>query len=130
MLITCMLMFVISTIFVSCYTYETVTKYRYECVEDDFNRAYKGCSRTQIINQFGVPDRVVPIEGQAVVLVYESYSVRKPVDPLGLGIGSYKYERDWYTEFYMSNDGLCYLVKTNRIRAIPYQETIKKNFFE
>lgn len=114
----------------SCTTYQTVTDYRYESAQGDYNNKYRGYTRAQIINDMGAPDRIVPVEGQSVILVYEKYKVRRPVDPLGLGIGSYSYERDWYIEFYIGNDSKCYNVKTNKLKAIPYQKTIKKSPWE
>lgn len=114
----------------SCTTYQTVTDYRYESAQNDYNNKYRGYTRTQIINDMGAPNRIVPVEGQSVILVYEEYKVRRPVDPLGLGIGSYSYERDWYIEFYIGSDSKCYNVKTNKLKAIPYQKTIKKSPWE
>jgi len=63
-----------TTSLVSCYTYETVTKYRYESAQDDYNRRYRGYTRSQIINELGAPDRVVPIDGSSVILIYEKYT--------------------------------------------------------
>ena len=67
-----------TTSLVSCYTYETVTKYRYESAQDDYNRRYRGYTRSQIINELGAPDRVVPVDGSSVILVYEKYTSRMP----------------------------------------------------
>lgn len=114
----------------SCYWYETVTDYEYESAESYYNSKYKGYTKTQIVNDYGAPDRVVPIEGQSVILVYETYAVRKPFDPWGLGIGSSTVERTSYVEFYIGNDSKCYKVKTNKLKAIPYQKTIKKSIFD
>lgn len=75
-----------TTSLVSCYTYETVTKYRYESAQDDYNRRYRGYTRSQIINELGAPDRVVPVDSSSVILIYEKYtsSISRPIDPLGL----------------------------------------------
>ena len=118
---------------VSCYTYETVTKYRYESAQDDYNRRYRGYTRSQIINELGAPDRVVPIDGSSVILIYEKYtsSISRPIDPLGLGIGSYTETRNRiFEEYYIDSSSKCYNVRTNKIKEIPYQETIKKSIFD
>lgn len=122
-----------TTSLVSCYTYETVTKYRYESAQDDYNRRYRGYTRSQIINELGAPDRVVPIDGSSVILVYEKYtsSISRPIDPLGLGIGSYTETTSRiFEEFYIDSNSKCYNVRTNKIKEIPYQETIKKSIFD
>ena len=121
-----------TTSLVSCYTYETVTKYRYESAQDDYNRRYRGYTRSQIINELGAPDRVVPVDGSSVILVYEKYTSRisRPIDPLGLGIGSYTETTNRiFEEFYMDSNSRCYNVRTNKIKEIPYQETIRKSIF-
>ena len=121
-----------TTSLVSCYTYETVTKYRYESAQDDYNRRYRGYTRSQIINELGAPDRVVPVDGSSVILVYEKYTSRisRPIDPLGLGIGSYTETTNRiFEEFYMDSNSRCYNVRTNKIKGIPYQETIRKSIF-
>lgn len=122
-----------TTSLVSCYTYETVTKYRYESAQDDYNRRYRGYTRSQIINELGAPDRVVPVDGSSVILVYEKYtsSISRPIDPLGLGIGSYTETRNRiFEEYYIDSNSKCYNVRTNKIKEIPYQETIKKSSFD
>ncbi len=122
-----------TTSLVSCYTYETVTKYRYESAQDDYNRRYRGYTRSQIINELGAPDRVVPVDGSSVILVYEKYTSRisRPIDPLGLGIGSYTETTNRiFEEFYMDSNSRCYNVRTNKIKEIPYQETIRKSIFD
>lgn len=122
-----------TTSLVSCYTYETVTKYRYESAQDDYNRRYRGYTRSQIINELGAPDRVVPVDGSSVILVYEKYtsSISRPIDPLGLGIGSYTETRNRiFEEYYIDSNSKCYNVRTNKIKEIPYQETIKKSIFD
>lgn len=122
-----------TTSLVSCYTYETVTKYRYESAQDDYNRRYRGYTRSQIINELGAPDRVVPIDGSSIILVYEKYtsSISRPIDPLGLGIGSYTETTSRiFEEFYIDSNSKCYNVRTNKIKEIPYQETIKKSIFD
>ena len=121
-----------TTSLVSCYTYETVTKYRYESAQDDYNRRYRGYTRSQIINELGAPDRVVPVDGSSVILVYEKYTSRisRPIDPLGLGIGSYTETTNRiFEEFYMDSNSRCYNVRTNKIKEVPYQETIRKSIF-
>ena len=118
---------------VSCYTYETVTDYKYESAEDDYNKTFRGVTRTQIIDALGAPTRIVPIEGASVILVYEKYltSIDQPFDPLGLGIGSSEVRQTRiYEEYYIGNDSKCYNVKTNKINIIPYEKTIKKSFWE
>lgn len=132
-LITSMATFAVSTSLVSCYTYETVTKYRYESAQDDYNRVYRGYTKSQIINEFGAPDRIVPIEGSSVILVYENYtsSIQPPIDPWGLGIGSYTETRNRiFEEFYIDSNSRCYNVRTNKIKEIPYQETYRKSIFD
>lgn len=122
-----------ATLLQSCYTYETVTKYRYESAQGDYVRKYKGYTRTQIINEFGAPDRIVPIDGSSVILVYEKYhsSISQPFDPWGLGIGSYTETKSRiFTEFYLDDNSRCYNVKTNKVKEIPYQETIKKSIWD
>jgi len=122
-----------ATSLVSCYTYETVTKYRYESAQDDYNRRYRGYTRSQIINELGAPDRVVPVDGSSVILVYEKYtsSISRPIDPLGLGIGSYTETRNRiFEEYYIDSNSKCYNVRTNKIKETPYQETIKKSIFD
>lgn len=125
-------LFAIATFLVSCYTTETVTKYRYESVQDDYNYKYRGYTKSQIINEFGAPNRIVPIDGASVILVYEKYtsSISRPFDPWGLGIGSYtETQNRVFAEFYMDNNSKCYNVRTNMIKEVPYQETIKKSIF-
>jgi|GEM_PF-5362829 len=122
-----------TTSLVSCYTYETVTNYRYESAQDDYNRIYRGYTKSQIISEYGAPDRIVPIDGSSVILVYEKYisSISRPVDPLGLGIGSYTETKTRiFEEFYIDSNSKCYNVRTNKVKEIPYQETIKKNIFD
>lgn len=121
-----------TTSLVSCYTYETVTKYRYESAQDDYNRRYRGYTRSQIINELGAPDRVVTIDGNSVILVYEKYtsSISRPFDPLGLGVGSYtKTTNRIYAEFYINSNYKCYNVRTNKVKEIPYRETIRRSIF-
>ena len=118
---------------VSCYTYETVTKYRYESAQDDYNRIYRGYTKSQIINSFGAPNRIVPIDGSSVILVYETYisSIRQPFDPWGLGIGSYtETTTRIFEEFYIDSNSKCYNVRTNKIKEVPYQETIRRSIFD
>ena len=132
-LITCLTMLAMSISLVSCYTYETVTKYRYESAQDDYNRKYRGYTKSQIINDFGAPNRIVPIEGSSVILVYEKYitDISQPFDPRGLGIGSYRETKNRiFEEFYIDSNSKCYNVKTNKVNEIPYQETYKKSIFD
>ena len=123
----------LTTSLVSCYTYETVTKYSYESAQDDYNRRYRGYTRSQIINELGAPDRVVSIDGSSVILIYEKYTswISRPIDPLGLGIGSYTETTNRiFEEFYIDSNYKCYNVRTNKVKEIPYQETIKKSIFD
>ena len=123
-----------TTPLVSCYTYETVTKYRYESAQDDYNRKYKGYTKSQIISELGAPDRVVPIDNSSSLLVYEKYttSIKRPFDPWGLGIGSYTETTDRiFVEFFIDNkSSKCYNVRTNKIKEIPYLDTIKRSIFD
>ena len=117
----------------SCYTYETVTDYRYESAESDYNNKFRGYTRTQIINELGAPSRIVPIDGQSVILVYETYStsIDEPFDPLGLGIGSSEVRTTRiFEEYYIDNNSRCYNVKTNKIKIIPYEKTIKRSIWD
>lgn len=132
MLLACLMMLVASMSLVSCYTYQ-VTKYRYESAQEDLNQAYRGASKTQIINNLGAPDRTVPIDGYSVILIYETYTtnIKQPFDPWGLGIGSYTATTDrTFVEFYLDGNAKCYNVKTNIVNRVPYQETYKRSVFE
>lgn len=115
----------------SCYYYETVTDYDVVPLQNEYNTKFNGCTRSQIINSCGAPNRIVPIDGQSVILVYENYSVsvNEPIDPLGLGIGSTTVDRTRiYAEFYIGNDGRCYNVKTNRSKIVPYTRKEKRYY--
>ena len=116
-----------TTIFESCYTYETVTKYEYVSRESEYNQKYLGKTKTQIINVFGAPDRIVQIEGNSVIVIYETISETRYDHFLG-GASYYTYRS--YIEFYLDNNSKCYMVKTNHGKSVPYQETIKKSIFE
>lgn len=77
-----------------------------------------GYTTTDILNQMGDPDRIDPDGKGGSVLVYEStpdysspdYDILDPDASAGIRR---------YAKFYLDNEGVCYLVDTNRSLPSP-----------
>ena len=89
----------------SCYT----TVYDYVSLQSEYSRLYVGCTKAQIIADFGVPDRTENIDSNIKVLIYDDYNT------LAMGMDGFGVARNFRTfaEFYMDINGKCYSVKTN-----------------
>lgn len=123
----CMLL-IIGVAMTSCYTTKLVS------VQDDYNNAYVGATRSSIKSTFGLPDRVVHDEDLGEILIYEKYytettGVRSTsanaYDAGYLGVGARATTADNSTtttkrsfmEFYFEpGSDRCYMVKTNRLK--------------
>ena len=103
---------VFSFLLSSCYT----TEYSYVSLEDTYDSYYRNWTKIQIINKFGAPDRIVPIDSPSEILVYETYkAMATNIDGLVFSQG-----RRNYIEFYLDKSSRCYQVKTNAKKEVEY----------
>ena len=110
----CIIVVLSASLLTSCYT----TQYSYESLEPQYNSYYNNWTKAQIVNQCGAPDRIVPIEGKAEILVYEDYYTRA----MSLDVFDFAKTTRNYTEFYLNKDLKCYQVKTNATQKHEYRE--------
>lgn len=104
----------------SCYT----TRWYSYSLESQYNTTYRGDSKEQIVNSFGIPSRISSIGDGVEILVYENfnsmtigngnataYGYGNSVNAYGNNY-SYTFNGRNFVEFYIK-DGKCYQVRTN-----------------
>ena len=121
-----MLRFRIFPLFVLCLALSSCGSIRQALVsmEEEYNRTWSGKSHSEIVQTFGAPDRVMSDGKDGSILVYErtelfssSYVYPLVPGPVGPSVSTEKY----YTHFFLTGEGRCYLVKTNQV--MPGGET-------
>ena len=94
----------------SCSSYNNLSS-SYKTGTEYYNETYRGCSHADIVKVFGAPDRETSDGADGYILVYETFHNSSYVDRFGY-IENNTYKR--YIQFFMSADGICYNVRTNR----------------
>ncbi len=105
----------------SCYT----TNYYSYSLQDQYNSAYRGCSKAQIINRIGAPSRTTSNGNGGEILIYENfrsttigtanasaYAYGNSANAYGNSY-SYTFNGRNFAEFYIDNNDRCYQVRTN-----------------
>lgn len=100
---------IVSITFISCYDYKYVTY----SLEDEINNEWRNATKQHIIDVQGAPDRIVPIDADKCILVYEEYRT-SAIAVSGYGFSK---QRRVYAEFYIGVDSRCYQVKSNYIKV-------------
>lgn len=93
----------------SCYEYQYATY----SLENEINNKWRNATKQQIIDVWGAPNRIVPIDGNSCVVIYEEYRTS------AMAISGYGFsnQRRVYAEFYIGKDSRCYQVKSNYMRV-------------
>ena len=108
----------------SCYVTKTYTY----SLQDEYNKEWRGSTRKEIIDNCGVPSRIVNAGGGNTILVYEDFRTSAfSVNIGGYDIGRVNNNRI-YAEFYLGSNDKCYQVKTNHRGS--YNKKEKVGFFE
>lgn len=91
----------------------------YVSIEEDLNNEWVGKSHSDIVRAFGAPNRETSDGNVGIILVYEDrQTVYKTKEDTHFGHFDPDYtttvsENCSYKHFFIGNDGLCYLVKSN-----------------
>ena len=89
-----------------------------------YNSTYRGQAHSQIVMDFGAPNREVSDGGDGIILVYEDVSTSSYVHSTGYVDHDVNVS---YIQFFLDRQGICYNVRTNRLS--PAQEqSLRKGF--
>lgn len=96
------------------------TARRYEklpTVEEELTQRWAGKEYSDIVQEYGAPDRIVPDGKDGSIIVYENVStVLKTEKSLSFDDYTTKIsEEKQFMHFFLNPEGFCYLVKTNRL---------------
>lgn len=95
---------------------------KYVSVEDDMNNEWVGRRHSEIVREFGAPDRETSDGKNGTILVYESITRSYRTDEdTHFGYFDPDYtttisENRSYIHFFIEGNGVCYLVKTNHVK--------------
>ena len=90
-------------------------------VEQEYNEVWKDRTYTEIVMEFGAPDRVESDGNGGNILIYEKVSTTATTD-VDTHFGNF--DPDYttkvqthksYVHFYVGPDHMCYLVKSNKV---------------
>lgn len=103
---------------------------QYISLQNKYNQEWKGSSKKEIILEFGIPDRILDLDDDESVLVYENNVNQTNVNG-EIGRRDFeaesitKTERQQYKEFYLDNNKICYSVRTNEVQEIRQSEPVR-----
>ena len=105
---------------------------QYIPLQDEYNNEWKGASKKEIILKWGIPDKVLDLEDNESVLVYENTILNQSINGK-VGESSFEVEsvtsgtksNRQYKEFYLDNNKNCYAVRTNEVREIRQSEPVR-----
>lgn len=87
-----------------------------------YNTTYRGQTHSQIVREFGAPDREVSDGADGYILVYERVSTSSRVDSMGYIDNDVNVS---YVQFFIDGSGICYNVKTNRLAPSQEKSLVK-----
>ena len=87
-----------------------------------YNTTYRGQTHSQIVREFGAPDREVSDGADGYILVYEKVSTTSRVDSMGYVDHDVNVS---YVQFFFDGSGICYNVKTNRLSPTQEKSLVK-----
>lgn len=123
---------ILSFVFSSCGTISALLgSPDYADMEREFNMAYVGKTHANIVTTYGAPDRVESDGQGGQILVYEKITTKTSTDvDTHFGMFDPDYETTIstdksYKHFFMDQDGICYMVKTNQ--SLPGGENDRKD---
>lgn len=96
---------------------------RFVSAEEELNEQWVGASHHDIVREFGAPDRETTDGDGGVILIYEEISRSYDTDEdthFGLFDTDYTTtvrENKHFMHFFIGRDGVCYLVKSNYVKA-------------
>lgn len=98
---------------------------KYIPMEEEYNREWKNRSYSEIVMEYGAPDRVEYDGKDGSILVYEKFTTVETTDVdthFGMFDPDYKTKistEKEYVHFFLGRDDICYLVKSNQTYADP-----------
>ena len=101
-------------------------------VEQEYNEVWKGKSYTDIVMEFGAPDRVESDGSGGQILIYEKVSTTTTTDVdthFGMFDPDYTTKvqtNKFYTHFFVGPDNICYHIKSNRTIFDPQSKAKAK----
>ncbi len=102
----------------------TTTKYYSYSLANEYNKAWVGKTKKQIIDNGGAPSRIVNTGEGNQIVIYEDVTVNSFSTNIGgFDIGRTDRNRS-YVEFYINKNGQCYQVKTNHIGTYSRKEKV------
>ena len=111
-------------LFTGCSSYKSLLDGSNTSGTEYYNSTYRGQTHSQIVMNFGAPDREVSDGGDGIILVYEDVSTSSYVSSTGYVDHDVNVS---YIQFFIDNQGVCYNVRTNRLS--PEQEqSIRRGF--
>lgn len=98
---------------------------KYIPMEEEYNKEWKNRSYSEIVMEYGAPDRVEYDGKDGSILVYEKITTIETTDVnthFGMFDPDYKTmistDKE-YVHFFLGRDDICYLVKSNQTYADP-----------
>ena len=111
-------------LFTGCSSYKSLLDGSNPSGTEYYNSTYRGQTHSQIVMDFGAPNREVSDGGDGIILVYEDVSTSSYVYSTGYVDHDVNVS---YIQFFLDGQGVCYNVKTNRLS--PAQEqSIRRGF--
>ena len=99
--------------------------FKHYSVEQAYSEVWKGKSYTEIVVNFGAPDRVESDGNGGQILVYEKFSTKTTTEVdthFGYFDPDYttKVQRErLFTHFFIGSDNVCYHIRSNEVRMDP-----------
>lgn len=109
-------------LFTGCSTYKAILDGSNTSGTEYYNSTYRGQTHSQIVREFGAPDREVSDGADGYILVYETVSTSSRVDSMGYVDHDVNVS---YLQFFIDGSGTCYNVRTNRLAPSQEQSLIK-----
>ena len=106
----------------SCSAYRSLFDSNTTTGTEYYNTTYRGQTHSQIVREFGAPDREVSDGADGYILVYETVSTSSRVDSMGYVDHDVNVS---YLQFFIDGSGTCYNVRTNRLAPSQEQSLIK-----
>lgn len=101
-------------------------------VEQEYNEVWKDRTYTEIVMEFGAPDRVESDGNAGKILVYEQFTTTTTTD-VDTHFGNFDPDyttkvktNKFYTHFFVGPDNICYHVKSNKTTIDPRSKTKTK----
>jgi len=106
----------------SCSAYRSLFDSNTTTGTEYYNTTYRGQTHSQIVREFGAPDREVSDGADGYILVYEKVSTTSRVDSMGYVDHDVNVS---YVQFFFDGSGICYNVKTNRLSPTQEKSLVK-----